>query len=551
MRRAFSYARFSHSAQADGFSLARQLEAAKAYCARNGLALDERAFFDRGVSAYRGSNSRGGSLAEFLDLIASGRVPKGTVLIIENLDRLSRLSPDEATALFMKIVGSGVDVVTLSPEQQYTRTNVHKIGVWVPLQVGIALAHEESRKKSERLQDAWARKRAALARGEKLTRRGPFWLRSDGKGGWVVLKDKAELVRQIFGWYVEGKRLPTVCGLLHELQPAGPTGRGWHPKSVFKLLHSRATIGEFQAHTGTTSRKGGVASTLRPVGEPVKGYFPPVVEEALFYRVQEMMNGRKGSGGRAAGVPSLFNGFLYDATDGSRMVINRDRHGRVLVSGAALRKVPGSRYMSLPAAPFETAVLDGLAELKPADVSGRPGPKEDAVEEWSGKLAAVNHRIGQVRQKAETADDPSIYFELIDSLMAERKRIISSLEAAKAEAANPAGETLGECNSLARLLADAEGAERDELRARVRAALRRLVVEAWLLVVPTKWGKVVALQVWFREGGHRDFLFAYAHRAFDRGRTRKFTAGGPLDLRKRKDAAALARTLGKLDPPAG
>ena len=31
-RRAFSYARFSSAAQADGFSLVRQVEAAKAYC---------------------------------------------------------------------------------------------------------------------------------------------------------------------------------------------------------------------------------------------------------------------------------------------------------------------------------------------------------------------------------------------------------------------------------------------------------------------------------------------------------------------------------------
>ena len=67
-------------------------------------------------------------------------VPKGSVLIIENIDRLSRLPPDEATNLIMALVNAGVEVVTLSPEQRYTRTNIHSVGVWVPLQVAIVLA---------------------------------------------------------------------------------------------------------------------------------------------------------------------------------------------------------------------------------------------------------------------------------------------------------------------------------------------------------------------------------------------------------------------------
>src|SRR5215212_5173939 len=100
-RRAFSYARFSSAAQAEGFSLVRQVEAAKAYCARNNLVLDERTFHDEGVSGFHGSNATAGQLAEFIELVKGRSVPKGSVLIIENIDRLSRLSPDEATNLIM------------------------------------------------------------------------------------------------------------------------------------------------------------------------------------------------------------------------------------------------------------------------------------------------------------------------------------------------------------------------------------------------------------------------------------------------------------------
>src|SRR5262245_54942053 len=87
--RAFSYARFSDPSQAGGFSLARQLEAAKAYCDRRGWVLDERTFFDRGLSGFRGSNAKAGNLAEFIELVNAGRIPKESVLIVENTDRLT------------------------------------------------------------------------------------------------------------------------------------------------------------------------------------------------------------------------------------------------------------------------------------------------------------------------------------------------------------------------------------------------------------------------------------------------------------------------------
>src|SRR5262249_49358577 len=160
------------------------------YAERHGLTLDERTFADMGVSGYHGANATHGQLGEFLDLVREGRVPKGSVLIVENVDRISRVPPDEATKLVMEIVNAGVDVVTSSPEQRYTRANIHSVGIWVPLQVALCLASEESRKKSERLRDAWADKRSR-AGSEKLTR-GPKWLKMTAdRKGWVVIKERA------------------------------------------------------------------------------------------------------------------------------------------------------------------------------------------------------------------------------------------------------------------------------------------------------------------------------------------------------------------------
>src|SRR5262249_19198675 len=89
--RAFSYIRFSSSKQQKGDSYRRQSEFAVEICRENGWVLDEPlALDDLGVSSFRGANAKVGALAEFLEAIRIGRVLRGSILIIESIDRLSR-----------------------------------------------------------------------------------------------------------------------------------------------------------------------------------------------------------------------------------------------------------------------------------------------------------------------------------------------------------------------------------------------------------------------------------------------------------------------------
>src|SRR5205085_9698785 len=98
--KAYSYARFSHPEQAKGDSLGRQGERARAYAETHGLELDtELTFEDLGVSAYRGANVETGRLGEFLIAVQQGIIKKGSYLLIENLDRLSRNKARKATRL--------------------------------------------------------------------------------------------------------------------------------------------------------------------------------------------------------------------------------------------------------------------------------------------------------------------------------------------------------------------------------------------------------------------------------------------------------------------
>src|ERR1041385_5155470 len=96
---AFSYVRFSTPEQLKGDSLRRQTEAAAEWCKRSGATLDTSTTYrDLGASAFKGAHrSDKAALGAFLKLAEAGRIPKGSFLIIENLDRLSR--EEERTAL--------------------------------------------------------------------------------------------------------------------------------------------------------------------------------------------------------------------------------------------------------------------------------------------------------------------------------------------------------------------------------------------------------------------------------------------------------------------
>src|ERR1700733_260201 len=113
--KAYSYKRFSTPKQAEGDSLRRQTAMAQAWADRTGVPLDtELQLTDEGVSAYGGANRDVGALGAFVEAVKDGRVPQGSWLLVENLDRLSREPAGEASWHQQNIIRSGVTVVDLS-----------------------------------------------------------------------------------------------------------------------------------------------------------------------------------------------------------------------------------------------------------------------------------------------------------------------------------------------------------------------------------------------------------------------------------------------------
>src|SRR5262245_25627025 len=175
MKRAYSLIRYSSLKQKAGDSRRRQMAWSAAWCERNRCLLDESLHWDRPVSAFRGANRTKGALAAFLEMVKVGRVPKGSILLVESLDRLSREEVDEALTLFLGILKAGVDIVTMVPERHYTKASVGDIvGILEPLII-MSRAHEESLVKAERIIEVWKQRRKHAAE-RPMNAVGPAWL---------------------------------------------------------------------------------------------------------------------------------------------------------------------------------------------------------------------------------------------------------------------------------------------------------------------------------------------------------------------------------------
>lgn len=125
-KQAYSYQRFSSIKQKTGDSLRRQTEAVNNFCKRHSLLLVN-IFRDEGVSAKRGKNwSHGSALNEFLKLVENGMVPRGSVLVVESMDRLDRRQIIPCLESFFGIIRRGVSVGCISQGKIFDEKSINE-----------------------------------------------------------------------------------------------------------------------------------------------------------------------------------------------------------------------------------------------------------------------------------------------------------------------------------------------------------------------------------------------------------------------------------------
>jgi DNA invertase Pin-like site-specific DNA recombinase len=186
---AYSYIRISSDPQLRGDSLRRQLEASNRYAAEHDLDLVED-MRDLGVSGFTGANiGPEGALGRFLVAVRSNRVPRGSFILVENLDRLSREDPHRALGPFLEIINSGIGIVTLQDGKVYTAENLQVPDLIMSILI-MGRANEESRTKSLRIGEAWEKKRKN--RGERAADQALSSVAADEEGSARLRGDRVE-----------------------------------------------------------------------------------------------------------------------------------------------------------------------------------------------------------------------------------------------------------------------------------------------------------------------------------------------------------------------
>ncbi len=301
-RTAFSYIRFSSPEQAKGDSYRRQLSRTEEFCQKHDLLLSETRFEDLGVSGWTGKNIERGALGDFLDAVKAGKIPKGSVLIVEDFDRFSRLKPRVAYNTLAEIIEQGVDVVTLEDGKFHTPQTLDDFATLVSSLAIMQRANEESTRKSSLVGAAWAKKRQLTVEGKRiLTKACPLWLRPKPDAtGFEPIPERVNIIKRIFRMIKQGIGKREVARTF-DMEGIAPWSKAktWRESYVLETIKSRTPLGELQP---THERK--------PIGQPIKGYYPAIVDEATWAMVQPQRE--KSTAGPRTAVNNLFTGLLYD-----------------------------------------------------------------------------------------------------------------------------------------------------------------------------------------------------------------------------------------------
>jgi DNA invertase Pin-like site-specific DNA recombinase len=286
---------------------------------------------DKGVSAYTGKHRENPDrhcLAAFLRLVEQGKVPRGSYLIVEALDRLTREDIQPALLRVLSLLQAGIRIVQLLPvEVIYTdRSPAMEVMMMI---MELSRGHGESQMKEERIGAAWVEKKRRGQSGESqkptermgpaskiLTASLPLWLEAkDGQA--VPIKKRAAVVQRIFQLALSGYGITSIAKKFNT-EGVATFGKNsyWADSYVAKILYNRAVLGEYQPHTVRGKQK------RKPEGKPIPDYFPRIISDEVWHASRASLASRKTKGGRppSHNFINLFQCLTRDAIGGGQFI---------------------------------------------------------------------------------------------------------------------------------------------------------------------------------------------------------------------------------------
>lgn len=483
MQRIISYTRFSSRKQARGLSEVRQIENAAAWCRANGYVLDVNdQYKDLGVSAFTGANAGYGALSELLKKLHSGEIERGTILIVEALDRITRQALPKAITLLMNIAMSGLEIVTLSDGKRWNEESMSDVGSFLMSVITLYRGHQESEYKSKRLKETFALHRkdsSQVAFGA-----APGWLYRDTKTSpWSVREELAESVQKVYEYAAKGYGSKAIAKVANEKQWPVPTrlnlteGR-WHGQMPGQLLRNRAVLGE-HVHRIRTHEAHSRHWLGLEAGEPIKNYYPAIITEDLYNKARAAIASRMVARKRDNHCFNVWSGLLYCGECGAPIHRKTETRG---VSGGQLvcsDKLAGLTTCKTTASRFLDASLLQSIYIYAANLLTVPTGTQ-LVE----SIASLEAQLAKKRAEAENIAEAiasGIKLKTIQFKAAKLDEDISKLEeeliSKKAEASVVDGADVFDDDAIVEVLSNlyVRSVEARELRMSLQLKLSRIV----------------------------------------------------------------------------
>lgn len=482
--KAYSYIRWSSAQQSLGDSLRRQLELAERYAAKHNLNLDTKLYRDAGVSAFKGKNLEN-SLGTFLLAIDNGQIATPSMLLVEALDRITREEIDTALELFLSIIKRGVTIVVLQSDQIFSKETIKKDrGISLIIAISMLVqGHEESAKRGHRIRESWVGKmQKAKTDNLKLSANCPSWLKlTKERTGFIVIKEKADVVRRIYKLALEHHGALSICKILNaeKVKPIGHRVRTdakgkpiplseWSEGNISFLMKSHAVYGRYKPSSGKCD---------------IPGYYKHAIVAQADYDAVQRIRSKHKYGGRSHGVGNLFSSLTHCAYCKSKMKISggakKRRKGSTL---RCLKSIQGGgcnaraiRYDVL-----ESELMSYIVSWSKRDLSGYKldESNKSAVMALDQRLAEKIEELKNLRAVARHAKrDPVGLAEDMDEVQGEIDAIQAEMVALKQGGLN--GEQLA--GLLEQIEATSEWMydvmeERDmNARLKVQAVLRQII----------------------------------------------------------------------------
>lgn len=416
---AYSYMRFSSEKQAKGESFRRQEDLVKEYLESHpDIELDTSLNLrDAGTSAYKGVHAKRGALGVFIRLVDDGKIEKGSYLLVEHFDRLSREEILKAQTQFLQLINEDIIVVTLADGREYSRqsVNANPLELFMSIMMMVK-AHDESAMKAKRVKDAWAQKMKRVSDGVQLTKRVPFWINKEDRTKSIA--DRVAVVKRIFKLSADGLGGQRITRLLNEEGVAPPTSRAtkWGISSVKKVLNSEAVLGVLNTADGVRH----------------ESYFPKVITEKVWVktRFQGISSARTRDNQNVHPLSGLCVCFVCGATATRSGKSGRVRQDgtkniwRTLVCANSMGARSSCSYQSISYDKIVEAVLEALRDYEykpPSDkVGGRLWQVGEAISALADDIRDIEESI-KINKKSPSLKQERIkLMEEYDVLMGEQ-----------------------------------------------------------------------------------------------------------------------------------